>query len=459
MTWLLLRPRAGALSPQARLVGQATETAFARPITAVKGAPPPSVAHRAVLARYTLEVAWEAQATGVFTIGVSAIDSGDGLGVSPFDVTFTGPYDNLTAGFRGARVRRGRSDRQTFVMQGSAQIIVRDPAGLLNPENTSSPIQTLLSSRYQPGRLRGYMPDGTAFPLFYGFLEKIDWQPLRRHSRAGNAILDFKDLLVWLAEARPVIDATGTTTTGQAIGKILDAVGWVDPAGRALAAGDVIPDFSADGTVSALDLINALLEAERGIFYIDGAGVATYVDRLDRQLKAPVASIADDMSGAVPAVDRGLIRNRVRVKRTQNDYVAVATDPTSKTIIGDRDLEQIDTPYLTADSQADALAGHLLAQLVDPVTPLRDLSIDNRTLDQLHQCLARELGDVVIVTAAAADIAGSPYLIEQLEHRISPAAGAHETVWLMSQRKAISPFRIGLSQLVATGAAGDVLVY
>ncbi len=426
-------------------VGQAAEFDTARAILPVKGAPPApaSQPQRVRLASYTLEIAWAAHAQGAFVLGSSTIGGTDTLGVSAFDITFGGPYDNMTSLFRGATVRRGRDNTRQFVVRGEATIIVKDRAGLLNPENAASPLQTLLSGRYQPGRLRGYLPDGTEFPLFYGFLEKIDWRPLRRHAGAGIATLQFKDLLLWLAEARPVIAATGPTTTGAAIGLVLDAIGWIEPAGRSLAVGDSIPDFSADGGRSGLELIGDLLNSERGIFYINGAGVAAFESRITRTVKAPVATITDEMKSAVPGIDHSRMRNRVRVKRTQTGYVATATDATSKTLIGDRDLEDIETPYLNGDSQADALASFILSQVTKPVSPMHDLKIDNRTDALLVQCLARELGDVVILTARGAQIVDPQYLIESLEHRISPQRGGHETTWLLSQHAGVTAFRLG----------------
>lgn len=424
------------------------------------GLAPPSSPNKAAVARYTLEVAWSAQAEGVFTIGVSTIGGTDGFGVSIFDTSFTGPNDDLSALLRKADVRRGKESAVEFVVRGEAVMTLRDKNGLLNRENASSPIADLIEGRYQPGRLRGYLPDGTVLPLFYGFLEKIEWTPDIRTPGAGYATLAFKDLLLWLDEARPIIASTGLTTTGAAIGKVLDAIGWTEPSARSLGVGDVIPDFSADGQKTALELIAELLQTERGIFYVNGAGVAVYQDRLTRQVKSSIATIADEMKAAVPSVDHSRLRNRVRVRRTQNNYVATAIDESLQTLIGARDLEEIDTPYLTSDTSADNLAGYILRNLAGAVSPLRDLKIDNRTLELLTQCLSRELGDVVTLSAAGADIVLSDYLIERLEHRVDLPRHRHETTWLLSQHEEISPFLVGSSQLVASDISpGDVLVY
>ncbi|HLF00024.1 MAG TPA: hypothetical protein VI540_09010 [Gaiellaceae bacterium] len=441
-------------------VGKALESNIARPMTAAKGvAAPPAVAQRVALARYTLEVSWEAHAEGAFVIGTSTVGGTDTLALSPFDVTFTGTYDNLSAMFRGATIRRGRDDLRTFLVRGEARISVRDVTGLLNPENAAGPLYGILSSHYQRVRLRGFAPSGAMHPLFYGFLDRIEWNPLRRDSGAGSAVLVCKDLLLWLSEARPIIAATGTTTTGAAIGKVLDALGLIDPAGRSLATGDTIFDFSADGSKTGLELIGELLQAERGTFFVDAAGVAVYEDRISRTLRESSAVISHQMSSAVPAIDHSRARNRVRVKRTQTGYVATSIDQASRTVIGDRDLEDIETPYLSADTQADALASFILAELGSPREPLRDVEIDNRTEALLVQCLARELGDVVTVAAAGAEIALSDYVIESLEHRIDPRRHSHSIRWQLSKHEIITPFRIGTSVIVAEGAQGDVLVY
>lgn len=443
-----------------RTIGQALDTQTARPVTIVEPTTlPPGAARRTRHATYTLEVSWEATAQGAFVIGTSTIGGTDTLALSPFDVSFTGDHDDLSSRFRGARFKRGRNDDRTFVLAGEGQAIVRDLDGKLNPENPTSPLHGLLEGRYQPARLRGYLPDGTMFPLFYGFVEKIEWRPYRRDPGAGEAVLTLRDLLLWLNEARPAIAATGPTTTGAAIGRILDAVGWLDPTARLLDTGDPIPDFQADGETTALELIGQLLDAERGVFYIDGAGVAVYEDRLARTIRAPEATIVDQMRSAVPAVDHSRMQNRILVKRTQTGYVAEAIDITSRTLIGNRDLPQIETSYLISDSQADSLASYVLSLLGSPVEPLRDFQIDNRTDELLLQCMARELGDVVTLVAAAASLAGPDYLIEQLEHIISPDRGSHVVTWLLSQHDTITPFTIGVSTLVGDGDPGHTLVY
>jgi hypothetical protein len=451
-------------APDVRVVGKALELDIARQIVAIKGlAPPPpstGVPQRVVLGRYTLEVAWASQAKGAFVIGTSTLGGTDTFGVSTFDVTFGGPYDDISTMFRGATVVRGRDDDRTFIMQGRAEFKVKDPTGMLNPENPTSPIADLLQGHYQHVRFRGFQPNGQMWPLYYGFLEKIEWAPRRRFPGSGVATLVCKDLLLWLSEARPIIAPPLPDTTGGAIGRILDSIGWVDPQARSLGVGDLVPSFSTDGSKSALDVIGELLQAERGTFFVDGAGRAVYQDRVARQVASPVATIGGDMHAAVPSVDHARLRNRVRVKRSQSQYVATAIDPTSKTQIGDRDLEDFETIFLMGDSQADALAAFILAQLSTPVAPMRDLKIDNRTDALLTQCLARELGDVVILAAPGAGIVNPQYLIDSLEHKIDPRRLSHETTWLLSKHSAVTPFRIGSSLLVAsTSSPGDAFVY
>ena len=96
--------------------------------------------------------------------------------------------------------------------------------------------------------------------------------------------------------ARPIIAATGPTTTGAAIGIILDSVGWTEPGMRSLDVGDAIPDFSADGTKTALELIEELLVAERGILFVNGSGVVVYRSRNARASQASLATISDEFA-------------------------------------------------------------------------------------------------------------------------------------------------------------------
>lgn len=388
---------------------------------------------------YTLEAAWNAYNAGIFTFDFSTFDGLDTLGVSPFDIRFTGPNDDLSQFFAGGNVIRGRNNTRDVIYQGGANLDVRDRAGLLNPENAASPLYGQLEDRLHPIRLRG-MVAGITYGIFYGWIRRSAWQP---NGRKGTARLECVDLFWWLERASPIIAATSPTTTGAAIGKILDSIDWIDPSSRSLDTGDAIPGFSADGTKTGLQLIQELLEAERGAFYIDGDGVATYRDRVARVTMTSAATLIDTMTNLSPGVDFESVRSRVTVKRSQNGYTATATDDPARRKVGLAD-ETIETPYLSSDTNAEDLAAFMLTQLKTPREPVYDMTIDNRTSDLLTQLLARDLVDRITVAGDRADVAGD-YHIDQIEHAINGDTGRHTCKWLLSRETTFHPFLFDVS--------------
>lgn len=240
---------------------------------------------------------------------------------------------------------------------------------------------------------------GIPYGLFFGIIQSIESHPRRDEQ---DAWIECVDLFEWLNVDFPVIAATGPTTTGAAIGVILDAVGWTGENYRALDTGSSIPDFSADGTDSALDLIQGLLQADLGMFFVDGGGVATYHDRGRRW--EPAAAV-DTLSGTslvrlAPRVDLDQIKNRARVTRTGGAQQE-RTDAASQARYGTRDDPAFTTPYLSDDSQAEGLAAFRVALQKDPRSPARDAELMNRDDADIVRQLAREIGDRVTVAETA----------------------------------------------------------
>lgn len=408
---------------------------------------------RVQLARYVCEVSWDTYASGFLTLGTSTLGGADTFGVTTQDPVFSGPFDDLSSMFLEAEFSRGRSQAEATTEAGVGTVVLRDPTAILNPENVASPLYGKLEQRRQPIRISAVY-DGVTYPLMYQFVQRIEWTP--RSRGGGIATLLTADLTAWLDESRPVIAATGPTTTGAAIGLVLDAIGWIDPSARQLDTGDSIPDFSADGTETATQLITGLLEAERGVFYVNAAGVPVYESRLARTTRPVIASIVDLMTNAVPGVDHQIVRNRVRVERSQTGYIGVAENTTSVTKRGPLDHPTITTPYLDSDSLTESLASFILASLVSPRPPMQDVQIDNRIPGLFEHALGRDLLDVLNLREAAGGSQGD-YQIERVNHRITP--GSHKTSWLVTRKSTNKPFKIGVDQIVADGAAGAVLVY
>lgn len=242
-------------------------------------------------------------------------------------------------------------------------------------------------------------PGATLRGIHYAFATRITPTP---NKRRPTATIETIDLHYWLQRGRdgeggptPTIGATGPTTVGAAIGLILDAVGWIDPAARVLDTGGAIPTFSADGTKTALELIAELLEADRGLFYINGAGQAVYHDRYRRHTAASVGTISDTMVDLSSQIDTEKVHNAAKVTATNGTGPQTATDQTSINKFGRSDWADITSRFLNGDTDALALAQELVRVGKSLRPPVEDVTIDSRTARTLAHLLARDLDDLV----------------------------------------------------------------
>lgn len=407
-------------------------------------------------------VEWGETATGILSIAEDDADTAAGtIAVNDADVaagvisagdwpaTFGGPYDDVSSRLRRVTVTRGRNDRLDEILGGSGTIDLRDPTGIFNPSNPSSPLAGEIEERLHPAIVT-WVYLGVELPWFAGWVRHVGWEP---QGRKGIAQLELVDLFYWLERAWPTIAATGPTTTGAAIGLILDAIVWTEPGRRSLDEGDAIPDFSADGSKTALTLIGELLEAELGVFYISAAGVATYESRHARATRPTSATISDRMTRLVGAVDFDAVRNRVTVERSQNGYVAEALDAGSRAPgqIGPADLPPLVTPYLETDSQADGLAEYLLSLVLDPKPPLRELALDNRDADLLEQIVTRELIDRVAIQEGAGGTDGDFHIDRMTVSVVADTRRRISASWLLSRSSASSPLLIAVDDADVVG--------
>jgi hypothetical protein len=364
----------------------------------------------------SLEIAADDADLTVGTIAANDADTAAGVITAPeFSAAFGGPYDDLSSLFRDGTVQRGRGDDLSQTQAATGQFTVRDNTGLFNYKNPASPLYGQIETMMHPIRWR-IRSGGTWKTKFWGYTQRITHQP---GPRKAVTVFQCVDLFYRLDNANPVIAATGSTTTGAAIGAILDAVGWPDsPDARSLATGDNIPNFSADGTKSGLQLIGDLLTAERGDFYLRGDGVPVYEDRYARFLKPSQGTIIDLMTDLQPEVDFDRVRNTVTVSRTDDTgtvlYTATASNPTSIDEMGEIAAEPITTPYLELDSDADSLASWLLDLLADPTPAARSLAIDGRATDLINLILDLELGDRLTIQEPTGGTDGD-FMVEQLQ--------------------------------------------
>lgn len=394
-------------------------------------------------ALYTVEIGWNNLTASIFTIGSSTIGGTHRLSGIWND---TG-YDNISAEVARIRFSRGR-DGDGMVGAGELTLILHDATSKYNPNNPSSPLAGLLRP-VRPVRVTALL-NGTTYLLYYGYIQSIT-----SNSDYGEqeAEIHCLDLLSLLALNKPTIASTGPTTTGVAIGRVLDTAN-LPLSLRDLDSGDAIPDFSADGSTTALDLIADLLKAERGSFYANGAGQAVYEDRgatWRAPRNAPQSTVTNTMRVLLPRSDAEQIRNRATVQRS-GGVAQTWQDDESISWYGVRELDALTTPYLANDQDAQRLARWLVAQKKTPVLPVRTLELTSSEPSNYAALLARDLNDRVRVVEQYTNTAAD-FRIEALTQEITHTM--HTCSWSLRR------YDVGQAIILGTSAigSGDLLVY
>lgn len=408
-------------------------------------------------ASFTVEVAWESAVTLVFKLDVSTLDSGsvlDGVGVGDF----SGAYDNVTNDVEDVRIRRGRDDRLRGMQAGEATFVLYRPNSpdFYNP-NAPSGVSPLggVSPGFvpmRPVRIRATY-NSTTYSLFYGFIRSADW-----NSDTKRCTVNCVDLFLWMSRVIPDFTAAqaataGVTSTSTAIGYILDQVGFTDPTKRSLdSGGDTISltDYTSNST-NALAIVEELLEAERGVFYIKGDGTARYRTRQARFQTDSSATFANETLQYGSGLDLDRIVNRQTVTRQNSSrtdvYSTTKTDGTSVATYGLADGSTVASPYISSDANADALAQYLVDALAVPRPPIQ-LTIDNQDSTTIVRQLSLDIGDrITAPTQFAAFVFGVStfggtgtfagnldYHIEQITHEIDHGGVYHRTTYVLSER-------------------------
>lgn len=422
-----------------RTLTPATETDQA--VTLTSSAPAPAAAG------YLIDIDWAQPTTDAFRIGVSTIDGSAPL-TNTLSAVFTSD-DDVTGDVMTVQVRRGRDDRLDVFRASTATIVLSDPTGRYNPANTASDLAGSVRPMRQV-RVRYDDAAGGTYGLWRGFVRAIEHDP---DPSAQRTVVEASDLLWYMDRTRPTIGAATNQTVGTIIGQVLDEIGWTDTALRDLDTdGQVITTFEADGSTSALELVRGLLEVDRGDFYIDASGVATYRSRYTRYLSASAGTISDSYMDTRPSVDIERIRNRARVVHANG--TATAADADSVATYGYLDATDIQTTYLTSDDTAQSLAAFIVAASRDGESPAT-MRLMNVTDTIRTEQVTRELGDRITVVSERAAIGTVDYHIEGIDHDITAAGKYHTTRWVLSRAQGGAIFVIGESAL------GDpnILVY
>lgn len=390
---------------------------------------------------YSVQVAWQQQILGGFTLDVSKLDGTDVLGAT-FGYTI---YDDVTSATKSVSITRGRPTDLATMAQGMCTLRMVDSNGAYNPQNPSSPLNgNLLPMR--PVRIQATL-SGTTYPLFFGYISRIESNP---DPAAQETTIEAVDFFEWLNNAWPTIATQTGQTVDQLITTILNNVGFVEPSMTNIqTGGDLVNTWSdADGSKSCLTLIQNLLVSDLGVFFIDAQGRPTYIPRHTLQAAPSVAATFDgtEMVAILGSVDVKNVINQQAVTRT-GGVLQSAFDQTSQNNYGRRDGSPITTPNISTDMVALALASYLVYAQKNPRPPARNTTLRNTPgSGALTQQLARELQDYVTVSDPRGGTSVTGYIVA-INHAITAGGKYHTTVYTVQAPVITNAFILDTSTL------------
>jgi hypothetical protein len=341
----------------------------------------------------------------------------------------------------GFGTKRGRQKELDRIDAGTGAVRFRNEDRRFDPTHSGSPYSpNVLPMR----RLRlSATHNAVTYRLFSGFVEA--WPQTWEGPEVGYSEVNVTDAFLPLSKA----DVGENTTwprefSGERITRILDEAGW--PAGdRAIDTGfSEIAEvtFALGAGVTALDAIRQVADAELGIFFVNGSGVATFHDRHHRRDAAYLTSQAtfgDALSGGLPYrsvvldTDADRIWNDIQVTATGGETQR-AEDATSQTTYLRRTMAR--QVSLARDTESADQAEYLLAQYKDPKNRFAAITVTPGTTDALWvQALGRELGDHITVQRHPQGVGSmitQECSIEAIEYRMGPHPSSFQVTWLLS---------------------------
>lgn len=366
------------------------------------------------VADWRLQIGWSGGITGKLHFSTSAAFFGSSdVFASQWTEYFSGIYDDVTDDVaEGSQVTWSRGsdaqvDAQVQAGESSCHLLNALTPYLYDPNDPRSPLANgTVSPGFQPMRpIRLiYSLDGgtTWLGAFYHFIVEADYDP-----STYTCSITAQDLFKWMDRYKPVIPAASGITSSQAIGLILDAIGFKDPACRNLEAVPAVTGitFSADGSQTASSLMQSVMEAEQGLCWVDGNGVFQFDGRYARDLKrSATRSFTVSLVGISSKVSVDLIGNVATVTANSTGNTQTAQDTTSEQDFAPGTVADISSDYILDDAHARDLAGLLVQRAKDSHPPMIG-TIDNPDLQSITDQLGVDINDRVTLDEPVGSVA------------------------------------------------------
>lgn len=313
-----------------------------------------------------------------------------------------GTWTNVSTSARSLDVQGASRQYELDSMEaGTSTVVLRDSNRSFDPANGSSPYApNVIPER----RIRGRTTyESTTYDLFYNYIERWPtddtapgWQevPIR-------AVDGFDGLA--LSRISGTLDAG---YSGAQIHRLLDKALWprtkrsIDTGQYVMAGGAVNAD--------ALGLIRQIADSERGIFFIDQAGVATFHDSAHRgsfpRSTASQATFSDTGTTGIkyqdfaPSFDKDKIVNHWTVSPDSSTFAAAEQEQEDPASIAQY-FRRSQSRSTRLASNADALsqAGNLLNETAQPGYRYDSITVIPTTASAYHTCLGLTISDRVTV--------------------------------------------------------------
>lgn len=352
------------------------------------------------------------------------------FGNKPTDPSFAFDTD-ITKYVRKLSYKRGRNMILNVVEAGTGALDINDTTRRFDPNNTASPYYPNIQPM-KPIQMKIGIAGGT-YTVMTQFVER--WPRKRTgysYAERNLTTIDGFDLLSLFGLAGK---SYVQQLSGSLIAAILSDASW--PTGlRNIAAGQSLIDstgtgntFTTTDTTKALQFIQQIVGpgGESGIFFIDGQGRATFLDRhtmFGPPFSTSQATFTDtnpltgefQYTDIQPSIDKDLIVDDWIGQRALGT-IQEALDSTSISNYGRR--TQTVTSLLTTDGETQSAMQYLLAIYKNPVQRVTGVTIKpGRNAELWIQCLSREIGDRITIKehppgGGAADV--RDYVIQGIE--------------------------------------------
>jgi hypothetical protein len=323
-------------------------------------------------------------------------------------------------------ITRGRQSELGRIEAGKLSLTLDNRARSFDSEFATSPYAPNIKPMK---RIRVYaIWASVTYLLFTGYIES--WEPIYPGGRLAVVRVRAGD--AFTAITRATVSYTGNEFINWAVLAILTLIGWPSADYNYDGALSQVPTGSYL-SVNPLTFIQQLIEAENGLFFIQGDGRARFQDRHWRIRNSTSAATFGLNSGELPyesldqSFDEQLLYNDIQVTRA-GGTLQQAIDATSQAAYGPRALAKPGV-LLGTDAEALGLAQWLLLRYKDPTLRLPRVTLngDMSGAGLWPQLLGRELSEKITVRVrpppSGSSLIEKAARIEAISHTIT------ETTW------------------------------